>query len=99
MTHGEDCIARCRALALHTEEPGWITRTFLSEPMRCVHADLGVWMRECGMSVKVDAAGNLRGSYSGRHQTRPLSSSVRIWIPCRTPERSTEFSELFWESS
>ncbi len=71
MTDGEDCIARCRALALHSEEPGWITRTFLSEPMRCVHADLGGWMRDCGMSVAVDAAGNLRGFYSGRTPDAP----------------------------
>ena len=71
MTHGRDCITRCRALALYTEEPGRITRTFLSEPMRCVHADLGAWMRDCGMSVSVDAAGNLRGFYSGRTPDGP----------------------------
>jgi allantoate deiminase len=65
MDHAADCIARCRALALHTEEPGFTTRTFLSEPMRAVHADLCGWMRSVGMSVKVDAAGNLRGSYPG----------------------------------
>jgi allantoate deiminase len=63
MDHAADCIARCRSLALHTEEPGFTTRTFLSEPMRSVHADLCGWMRSVGMSVKVDAAGNLRGSY------------------------------------
>ena len=71
MTHGRDCITRCRALALYTEEPGRITRTFLSEPMHCVHADLGAWMRNCGMSVSVDAAGNLRGFYSGRTPDGP----------------------------
>ncbi len=63
MDHAADCIARCRSLALHTEEPGFTTRTFLSEPMRAVHADLCEWMRSVGMSVRVDAAGNLRGSY------------------------------------
>ncbi len=31
--------------------------------MRAVHADLCEWMRSAGMSVKTDAAGNLRGSY------------------------------------
>jgi allantoate deiminase len=65
MDHAADCIAHCRSLALHTEEPGFTTRTFLSEPMRAVHADLCGWMRSVGMSVKVDAAGNLRGSYPG----------------------------------
>ncbi len=70
--HAADCIARCRSLALHTEEPGFTTRTFLSEPMRDVHADLCGWMRSAGMSVKVDAAGNLRGSYSGAVPGAPV---------------------------
>jgi len=30
-------IDRCRALADYTEEPGFTTRTFLSEPMHAVH--------------------------------------------------------------
>lgn len=58
-------IERCRQLATYTEEPGVITRTFLSEPMRCVHNDVRAWMEQAGMKVRVDAAGNLRGYYSG----------------------------------
>jgi allantoate deiminase len=72
MGHAADCIARCRSLALHTEEPGFTTRTFLSEPMRAVHADLCGWMRSVGMSVRVDAAGNLRGSYPGAVPGAPV---------------------------
>jgi len=63
MEIGQEAIERCRQLAQHTEEPGWITRTFLSEPMHRVHADLRAWMEHAGMSVQVDAAGNLRGYY------------------------------------
>ena len=37
---GHEVIERCRRLAAYTEEPGFITRTFLSEPMHRVHADL-----------------------------------------------------------
>ena len=33
-------VSRCRLLATHTEEPGGTTRTFLSPPMRGVHAHL-----------------------------------------------------------
>ena len=58
-----DVIGRCRALALCTEEPGHITRTFLSAPMREVHAQLTRWMTGVGMTVRVDAVGNLRGAY------------------------------------
>jgi allantoate deiminase len=61
LAEAEDVIAECRALALHTEEAGFTTRTFLSEPMRRVHADMGRWMCDSGMSVRVDDAGNIRG--------------------------------------
>ena len=52
---------RCDELALHTEEPGRITRRFLTPPMRSVHRLIGQWMRELGMTIRVDAAGNLIG--------------------------------------
>ncbi len=63
LPHAEDCIARCRALALHTQEPGFTTRTFLSPPMHKVHRDLTEWMSNCGMEVRVDGVGNLCGRY------------------------------------
>jgi allantoate deiminase len=56
-----EVIRRCRQLAEYTEEPGHITRTFLSTPMREVHARVSDWMRSAGLRVHVDAAGNLRG--------------------------------------
>ena len=55
----------CRTLASFTEEPGRITRTFLSSPMHDVHRVLGQWMHSFGMTVSVDAAGNLRGVLAG----------------------------------
>jgi allantoate deiminase len=58
-----DVIARCRLLAEATEEPGLITRTFLSPPMHQVHAHLRGWMEQAGMHVFTDHAGNLRGVY------------------------------------
>ncbi|HEY6251257.1 MAG TPA: allantoate amidohydrolase [Candidatus Angelobacter sp.] len=61
-----EVISLCRKLAEFTEEPGHITRTFLSPPMRDVHRELGGRMEQLGMSVFVDAAGNLRGLYPAR---------------------------------
>ena len=55
-------IERCRWIASRTEHDGCITRTFLSPPMRDVHDHLRSWMEALGMSVRVDAAGNLRGT-------------------------------------
>ena len=60
-----EVIARCRSLAAHSDEPGFTTRTFLSDSMRAVHADLSGWMTQAGMAVRVDAVGNLRGIYEG----------------------------------
>ena len=58
-----ELIRRCSLLAQLTEEPGFITRTYLSPPMREVHRLLGGWMESAGMATRVDAAGNLRGVY------------------------------------
>src|ERR1051326_3612738 len=56
-----EIIRRCRALAECTDEPGHITRTFLSPAMHDAHRMLRDWMEAAGMTVRVDAAGNLRG--------------------------------------
>lgn len=64
-------IERCRKLAGHTEEPGFITRTFLSEAMHGVHADLRTWMQHAGMTVSIDAVGNVRGYYAGAKADAP----------------------------
>lgn len=64
--HAQEVISLCHTLAQFTEEPGHITRTFLSPPMREVHRELGSRMEQLGMGVSVDAAGNLRGYYPAR---------------------------------
>jgi allantoate deiminase len=58
-------IARCREIAACTEIPGEITRLFLTPPMHAVHALLRNWMEAAGMTVRVDAIGNLRGFLPG----------------------------------
>ena len=66
-----DVIARCRLLAELSEEPGFTTRTFLSPPMRQVHAHLRAWMERAGMNVGIDHAGNLRGLYPSAQPDAP----------------------------
>ena len=54
-------IAECRRIALLSEEPDRTTRRFLTCPVREVHKLLRGRMEALGMTVGVDAAGNLRG--------------------------------------
>ena len=54
-------IAECRRIAQMSEEPGRITRRFLTPPVRDVHTHLRRGMETLGMTVHTDAAGNLRG--------------------------------------
>lgn len=67
----ERAMALCHTLAEFTEEPGRITRLFLTPPVRDVHALLRERMEQMGMSVNVDAAGNLRGVWT------PVGSTAR----------------------
>lgn len=54
-------IDECQKIAAMSEDPERITRRFLTPPVRQVHAHLRARMEKIGMSVRVDAAGNLRG--------------------------------------
>ena len=65
MDRAQCVIDRCRFLAQFTEEPGHITRIHHSQAMHDVHAHVGQWMREAGMTVTVDAAANIRGRHDG----------------------------------
>lgn len=61
-----DVLERCDAIASHTEEPGKITRTFLSGPsVGRVHALVQGWMEAAGMRVRVDGLGNIIGRREG----------------------------------
>jgi allantoate deiminase len=69
---GAQIIERCRILAGMSETPDSITRTYLCPAMRDVHRTLRTWMEEAGMTVILDAAGNLRGSFCGTAKDAPL---------------------------
>jgi allantoate deiminase len=53
----------CALIAEMTEEPGRITRRYLTQPMHSVHEHLSNRMQSLGLRVQVDAAGNLRGRW------------------------------------
>ena len=72
-----DCALRviegCRHIAAMTEEPGRITRRYLTPPMRDVHKHLRERMEKLGMRVQVDAVGNLRGLWTPeKHRAKRL---------------------------
>jgi allantoate deiminase len=64
-------IDRCRKIAACTEVPGEITRLFLTPPMHQVHALVRGWMEAAGMTVHVDAIGNIRGLWPGSAPDSP----------------------------
>jgi allantoate deiminase len=67
----EEVIARCQKLASFSEDADGTRRTFLSAPMRDCHREVSSWMKILGMSVSVDAVGNLRAFYAGTSPGAP----------------------------
>jgi allantoate deiminase len=58
-------MERCDALARHSELPGGLTRVFLSREQAAANELVLGWMREAGMSARLDAIGNVVGRYEG----------------------------------
>jgi hydantoinase/carbamoylase family amidase len=63
MNSAATVMQRIDALAQISEDDGKTTRIFASPAMRRANHDVGLWMREAGMNVRVDAVGNLIGHY------------------------------------
>ena len=64
-------MERCDALARHSEQPGGLTRVFLSPENRAASELVLGWMREAGMRAAVDAIGNVVGRYEGERTGAP----------------------------
>lgn len=58
-------------LAAITSEPGRITRLSFTPEHRRANDLAAGWMRDAGMTVREDAAGNVVGRYEGREAARP----------------------------
>jgi allantoate deiminase len=64
-------MQRCDALARHSEQPGGLTRVFLSPENRAANELVLGWMREAGMRAALDAAGNVVGRYEAERAGAP----------------------------
>jgi allantoate deiminase len=72
---GEQIVSRCRELAGVSEEPGRLTRRYATPAMARCNAMVGAWMRDAGMTVRLDVAGNLVGRRPG---TDPAAGTLLL---------------------
>jgi allantoate deiminase len=56
-------MERLDALARHSDEPGKLTRLYLSAAHKAAAEELAGWMREAGLTVSIDALGTVIGRY------------------------------------
>ncbi|KAB1080722.1 allantoate amidohydrolase [Methylobacterium soli] len=68
---GTAVMARLDILAGLTDEPGLLTRLFLSPAHAAAARQVGAWMEEAGMRVTFDAAGTVVGRYEGDRPGAP----------------------------
>src|SRR5690349_7903863 len=65
LVHGAALMERLDAFARFSSEPDALTRLFLTPEHRAAADQLIAWMDEAGMTVRIDAAGNVVGRYEG----------------------------------
>lgn len=65
-------MARCHELAAVSEDPGCLTRRYLTPPARIVHKLLAGWMEDASLTTRTDNAGNLIGRLPGRDTRQVL---------------------------
>ncbi len=80
LEQAREVIRWCRRLASLSEDRNALTRPFLSAPMRDVHTALAAWMARLGMTVRVDAIGNIRGVLRPRVLPAPAAGMPRFYI-------------------
>ncbi|EHH67111.1 allantoate amidohydrolase [Gluconobacter morbifer] len=73
IAHGARAVERCRILAKtpFSETEGSLFRFWLGPAYRRTVDQVGLWMEEAGMSVRMDATGSLVGRYEGTHAGSP----------------------------
>jgi allantoate deiminase len=69
--HAQILADRLRQLGAISDDAGRLTRTFLSPAMARANRQVGRWMREAGLAVRVDAVGNLIGATAQRGRVTP----------------------------
>ncbi len=79
---GKTAIAHCRRIAEFTDEPGIITRTFLSPAMRDCLAYFTSWAQRIGLqNIHIDDAGNFRALLPGTGPKHLLIGSHLDTVP------------------
>jgi allantoate deiminase len=69
---GGRIAARLAALAALTDDPGVITRLYLSPAHRRAADLVSLWMRDAGMSVRMDPLGTVVGRLDGPEPDAPV---------------------------
>ncbi len=72
----QELARRLDRLAEITDEPGEITRTYLSPAMARANAQVAEWMTAAGLAVREDTVGNLIGRQEGPGKTLLLGSHL-----------------------
>jgi len=72
MDHGATILEQADVLAAITEEPGRITRTYLTPQHRQAGERILDWMREAGMQAEFDPLGNVVGRYEASDPDAPI---------------------------
>ncbi|MEK9969286.1 MAG: allantoate amidohydrolase [Ferrovibrio sp.] len=64
-------LAQLDELGRISESPDFLQRTFLTPEHKTAHLRVAEWMREAGMEVEHDSAGNVVGRYAGTDPALP----------------------------
>ena len=72
----ESVLKRCERLGRVSEEPDRLVRRYATPAMREANELVGGWMRDAGLAVREDAAGNLIGRRDGPGKTLVLGSHL-----------------------
>ena len=70
-TRAGEVITRCQRIASFSEDAFGTRRTFLSPPMHACHQEIACWLKPLGVTVQIDAAGNLRAVYPAAQPNAP----------------------------
>jgi allantoate deiminase len=65
-------MARLEDFAAFTDEPGQLTRLYLSPSYRAACERFAQWAEALGMEPEIDAAGNVHGRYEARTKRAPV---------------------------
>ena len=79
----------CEELARCSEQPGALTRIFLSKEQAAASQLALHWMREAGMQARIDAIGNVVGRYEGDTPGLPCLMLGSHMTRCATPASTT----------